>query len=312
MGKPNVITKQYMQNNARFADVCNFYLFDGKQVIKPEDLTEKGVAEIAIPKGLGGAEAVEKVRDILKSCCVKTANGITYLVIGIENQTDVHYAMVVRNMLYDALNYTAQVEEGAKQHRKKKDLSGAEFLSGFAKEDTLVPVITLTIYWNLGKWEGARSLHEMFAVKDRRVLDYVSDYKLNLIVPEEIEDFEKFNTELGPLFEFISCADSGKKLRKALQEKGNRWEQLSNEAIDLLNICLDAKLEINSSTEEGDGNVCKGIRELEEMSKAEGKAEGILLTLLQLVRDGLLSLSIGAERAGMSEDAFEALLAKEE
>ena len=38
MGKPNVVTKKYMQDNDRFADVCNFYLFHGKQVIKPEDL----------------------------------------------------------------------------------------------------------------------------------------------------------------------------------------------------------------------------------------------------------------------------------
>ena len=41
MGKPNVVTKQYMKDNARFADACNFFLFHGEQVIKPEDLTEQ-------------------------------------------------------------------------------------------------------------------------------------------------------------------------------------------------------------------------------------------------------------------------------
>ena len=54
--------------------------------------------------------------------------------------------------------------------------------------------------------------------------------------------------------------------------------------------------------------MCKGIIELQEMSRAEGKAEGQLLTLLALVRDGLLSLSVGAQRAGMTEKAFEELL----
>lgn len=271
MGKPNVVTKQYMQNNARFADICNFYLFGGKEVIKPESLVERDVTELALPKGLGGMTAVEKFRDILRGCCMKTADGITYLIIGIENQTDIHYAMVIRNMLYDALNYSIQVETRAKQHRKKKDLTGTGFLSGFAKEDTLDPVITLTIYWNVGRWDGARSLHDMFNVKDQRVLKYVSDYKLNLIVPEEIEDFDKFKTELGPLLEFISCAHSGLGLRNALREKGTRWESLSSEAIDLLNVCLDAKLETGNYSEEGAGNVCKGIRELEEMSRAEGE-----------------------------------------
>lgn len=275
MGKKNTITKQYMQDNAKFADICNFYLYDGKDVIKADDLEEKDVTELALPKKLQDIVSVEKVRDILKSCCMKTANGVTYLIIGIENQIDTHYAMVVRNMLYDALNYSSQVGACAKQHKKNKDTTGAEFLSGFIKEDVLIPVITLTIYWNLGRWDGARSLHEMFYVTDRRLLRYVPDYKLNLIVPDEIDDFEKFRTELGPLFEFISCADDGNKLKVALAEKGQHWEKLSDEAIDLLNICFDAKICLEKTGEKGEGrNVCKGIRELEEMRRAEGRAEG--------------------------------------
>ena len=83
MGKPNVVTKQYMKDNARFADACNFFLFHGEQVIKPEDLTEQDVTELALPKGLKGTVAIEKVRDILKGCCIKTSNGITYLIVGI-------------------------------------------------------------------------------------------------------------------------------------------------------------------------------------------------------------------------------------
>ena len=307
MGKPNVVTKRYMQDNARFADVCNFFLFNGRQVICPENLVKQDVTELALPKGLNNLEAVEKVRDILKGCCVKSAGGITYLIIGIENQNDMHYAMVVRNMLYDAMNYTSQVEEHARQHRKNKDVSGAEFLSGFSKTDKLIPVVTLTIFWNTGSWDGARSLHEMLEVNDKSILDFVSDYKLNLIVPEEIKDFEKFQTEVGTLLEFISHASSGKELARALQEKGSQWENMSREAIDLLNVCINAKLNVDI-TEKGVGNMCKGIDELVEMGEARGEAKGILNTLLQLVRDGLISLSVGAERANMSEQDFKKLL----
>ena len=314
MGKPNIVTKRYMQDNARFADLCNFYLFDGQQIIKPENLVERDVTELALPKGFENATAVEKVRDILKGCCVKTAGGITYLIIGIENQNDAHYAMVVRNMLYDSLNYSSQIESYAKQHRKNKDIAGAEFLSGFAKDDKLIPVITLTIYWNTGKWDGARSLHELLKVSDKSILKYVSDYKLNLIVPEEIEDFDKFKTELGPLLEFINAAGSDNTLEEALDEKGKQWEKMSVEAIDLLNTCLDAKLQIDDGSEEGAGNMCKGIRELEAKrraeGKAEGKAEGILLTLLQLVHDGLLDISVGVERSGVSEQEFKEKLSQ--
>ena len=32
-----------------------------------------------------------------------------YAILGIENQNDIHYAMLVRNMLYDALAYSQQI-----------------------------------------------------------------------------------------------------------------------------------------------------------------------------------------------------------
>lgn len=61
--------------------------------------------------------------------------------------TGIHYAMPVRNMIYDALQYGKQVADTAANHRKndksfRKRTSG-EYLSGFYKEDVLKPVVTL-------------------------------------------------------------------------------------------------------------------------------------------------------------------------
>lgn len=304
MRKANVITKQYIKDNSRFADLCNFYLYNGKPIIKPENLSELDVTELALPKGLGGTLAVEKVRDLLKACCLKRSDEVMYLIIGIENQTDIHYAMVIRNMLYDALNYTSQVNEHSKQHKKEKDLAGDEFLSGFGKNDKLIPVITLTVFWNAGKWDGARCLHDMLLVKDRRLLAFVPDYKLNLIIPEEIQDFDKFRTELGPVLEFIRCADSGRKMKQVLQKRNKQLNGLSKDAIMLLNTCIDAK--IKTATGKGAGeNVCKAIEELVAEGKAEGKAEGAMQMLFQLVREGLLGLSAAAGQADMTVKEFE-------
>ena len=49
MGKRNVVTKKYMSMNDKFADLCNYVLFDGEQVIRPEDLIEKDVTGLGIP-----------------------------------------------------------------------------------------------------------------------------------------------------------------------------------------------------------------------------------------------------------------------
>ncbi|MBO5352837.1 MAG: transposase, partial [Lachnospiraceae bacterium] len=138
MGKRNVATKKYMSMNDKFADLCNYVLFDGEPVIRPEDLIEKDVTELGIPFTEKGSQAIEKIRDLLKTCTIKSADGVTYLIIGVENLTDIHYAMAVRGMVQDSLNYAAQVEAYARKHRVEKDLRGEEFLSGFAKEDKLI------------------------------------------------------------------------------------------------------------------------------------------------------------------------------
>ncbi len=91
-----------------------------------------------------------------------------------------------------------------------------------------------------------------------------------------IEDFNKFKTERGILLEFISCASSGDKLEKAMIEKKARWSVLGDEEINLLNVCMDAKLEAMGNSEKGaENNVCKGIEEYAEKRAQLYKEYGI-------------------------------------
>lgn len=140
-------------------------------------------------------------------------------IIGIENQSEIHYAMPVRNMLYDAINYSRQASEADRLHRINKEYNGsAEFLSGFKKGDILTPVITLTVYWGDDEWDGPRSLHEMFDTNTLPLRKYIADYKLNLIAPYEITDFDKFRTSLGTVLEVIKYASDEKAMNKLLEE----------------------------------------------------------------------------------------------
>ncbi len=47
------------------------------------------------------------------------------------------------------------------------------------------------------------------------------------------------------------------------------------------------------------------MRSLQQESEARGEAKGKLKTLIDLVKDGLLSVSVAAQKAGLTEDAFE-------
>ena len=76
--------------------------------------------------------------------------------------------MPVRNNLYDAIDYIGQVEDTARTHRmERRKTSGSsdpdesrytpnrgEFLSGFWKNDRLIPSITLTIHFGADPWDG--------------------------------------------------------------------------------------------------------------------------------------------------------------
>lgn len=145
---------------------------------------------LALPFGEDGATVPEqKSRDVLKLLTAKADDNAAYCILGIENQTDVHYAMPVRNGLYDMIQYSNQVEEARKSHKQAKNYgTHEEFLSGFHKDDYLLPVITLVIYFGADKWDAPRSIHKMMLVRDERILQYAPDYKINLIAPEELSD----------------------------------------------------------------------------------------------------------------------------
>lgn len=112
------------------------------------------------------------------------------MLLGIENQSNIHYAMPVKNMVYDSLQYATQIQKASASYRKDKSantsdvkISSAEYLSGFRKEDKLIPIITLVIYFCADPWDAPRSIYDMLSVQDQTLLSYIPDYKINLIAP---------------------------------------------------------------------------------------------------------------------------------
>ena len=123
MSKKDTVTKAFMRENTVFADAFNYLIFNGKKVIQPERLQELDTTELVqlIAKGKNNKnESVQKYRDILKAAVIMEDENADYLLLGIENQTEIHYAMPVRNMIYDALQYGNQVAAIAAQNVKEK------------------------------------------------------------------------------------------------------------------------------------------------------------------------------------------------
>ncbi|MBQ7608681.1 MAG: hypothetical protein IJU76_12040 [Desulfovibrionaceae bacterium] len=206
MGDIDNQTLDYMANKYRFADAFNFYMHGGKNVVDPDSLSQMDTTLVALPYGVNAKATVQKHRDLVKLCTAIYQERTVLVVMGLELQTLVHYAMPVRAMLYDAMSYTQQVKEAEASYAKNRVLQpGGEYLSKFRKTDRLMPVITLTLCLSDEVWDGPTSIHEMLTVEDEQWLKYVPNYTINLLTPAEIaeEDFGKFRTGLGPLLKFI-------------------------------------------------------------------------------------------------------------
>lgn len=140
----------YYNKNQRFAELVNGWLFHGKRNIRPEDVSAVDRRQV---KRSGRGKYRERYRDICKQVC---GVGI-HLLIGVEVQEHVHYAMPLRVMDYDVLAYSHQKACISTRHKQKGDLRETdELLSGFGKGDRLQPQITLALYCGKDRiWDGA-------------------------------------------------------------------------------------------------------------------------------------------------------------
>ena len=277
MGKADAVTKQYMKENTVFADAFNFLLYNEENVIQPQTLRELDTAEVVIPftvddKGKKQAQAVQKYRDILKMTTVMTDDKAAYVLFGVEAQPDIHYAMPVRNVIYDALQYGRQVTEISKRNRK-----------------------------NSG---------QTMAVTDKGLLQHIPDYRIKLIDPAGIDsdEMDKFHTSLREVLSYIKYSKDADKLAEYMNHN-QRMEHLEVGAAQVIKEVTNTKFQIPKGMEEV--NMCEAIEVLMKRRETEGITQGKLSLLKELVDDGTLTMEAAAGKVNMSVEEFKEYTKKE-
>lgn len=272
MGKLDTEGKQYVNSSRIFADAFNYLIYGGEQVIDPTKLRSVDTTEIAIPYGNGARVPIQRYRDTLKIWSAMMDENAIYVLLGAEIQGKVHYAMPVKDMLYDAVNYASQVDEARRSYRSKDDegeivinddaltikLTQAEFLSGFRKDDKLIPVVTAVIYFGSEEWDGSLSIHEMLKTTDERILRVIPDYRINLISSTAIPDEEfdtKFSTGLGLALHAIKYSKT-----KAVEIlMATNHKMIDRESGVFIREALNIDLEFSEPKEKGVVDVCKAV-----------------------------------------------------
>lgn len=125
-------------------------------------------------------DSLNLFRDTIKICKKSEKSGIQFVLLGMEHQEYIHYAMPMRVMGMDYSLYKKQYDSNARKYKTSEGMTADEFLSHMKRDDKLAPVITVVVYYGKDEWDGAKSLHEMLELSDEWA-DYVNDYKMLLV-----------------------------------------------------------------------------------------------------------------------------------
>ena len=270
---------QVLSDEEVFADLFNGALFGGSQLIRPEMLAQMNEKKyVNITGTVQGQKKVilKRLRDVQKSAELR--EGCLAVILAAEGQREIHFAMPVRSMLYDAVDYTSQVEQITKAHMKQKDLKKRpEYLSGLKKEDRPLPVITIVFYYGEDQeWDGPLSLHDMLEIPEELLpwKDYIQDYKVNLVYSGTVNS-RNFRTGLRDVFELLPLMKDKEGMKAALAKNRGHYSCMDKKSGWILSKFLNIP-ELKKEVREGEViDMCTAIEEMIQDSREEGIVYGV-------------------------------------
>lgn len=164
--------------------------------------------------------------------------------------------------------------------------------------EKFIPVITIVVYYGTKKmWDGARTLHELLDMGDHEELikPYISNYRLNLYDFHEEDSFDRFQTELGTLFEFLRYSTDRSALLQRMEQNPERYSHVDRETSRLITKLTGIKelKETQDETTEGEVNMCKAFEDM--------KLEGQKITTINQIKKKLAKGISAPEIADMLE-----------
>lgn len=318
MGKSDTALVTWLGNKERFADLYNASVFQGEQVIEAEQLkTDKAAAKELIEDKNGVLHTIERNRDIV----MKWDDGISLVLLACENQDKIHYAMPVRTMLYDGLSYAEQIRQLRSKTKQQKVKDSDEFLSGMGKEDKLYPVITLVFYYGDKVWDGSKDLYGLLKKSTNPkvrelVKKMVSNYYINLVDVNQLEDTSLYKTDLQVVLEMLRYKKDKKKTQAYVRERADFFRHVDKDTYNVLRVLLKAEKQMEAIKNKEEIDMCEALQgifddgkeEGEKIGRQEGEKIGRLELLFELVKDGVLDISQAAAKAGKTEAEFKELL----
>ena len=318
MGKGNAAVREWMSNPVRFSDLYNGIVFQGKQVVLPEELEPaEGETDILLEDNEQKVQEIHRYRDIV----MRWKKGALLVLLACENQEKVHYAMTVRNMLYDSLSYAGQIQQLWKEREKeeKQKMTAPEFLSKWKKDDRLVPVITLVFYYDTEQWDGSTDLHGMlqWGEGNQELLrEYVPNYRINLVDAGNLEHLERFQSDLQEILGMLKCRGNKKELLDYMNKREAYFRNVDEETYQVMREFLHSEKLLKENVERMEGketvDMCKALEELYNDGVEQGIEQGRKQGIEQGIECGMFrgTIEIMKEFGVSMEEAIERIMKK--
>jgi hypothetical protein len=275
LGEKDISEKILEDYNDVFADIVNVLLFDGKRVVKENQL------ENSPPVSAYRADD-GKLHEMERDCSkFWKKTGIRFALFGIENQTKVVKRMPLRSFGYEGASYRSQLD---------------------SKE--LYPVVTLVLYFGTqDHWTAPQTLKGLINVPN--YLDkYVNDIKINVYEIAWLDDetINKFTSDFRLVAKFFSDKRKGS---KEIMKDATTIKHVDAVLKLLSAMTGDYEYEdVILSVERKVTNMCEIAQSLINQGREEGLIEGTVTALAELVRKDRLTIAEAAQCAGMSEETF--------
>jgi hypothetical protein len=277
-------------------------LFGGSQVIFPQELEEMDTEESEVLEHRKYVQSIRVSRDNIKICKRSAAHGVELVLLGLESQEHIHYAMPLRVMGYDYVLYKKQYESNAGKYRNVKNhgssgsLTEDEYLSRMRRTDKFVPVITVVVYYGERPWDGATTLRGMLDIP-AEMEPFINDYKMRLVEARK-NDLTFHNINNRDLFQLIQIILDRSLTRNEAREKAIQYsrEHKTDKSVVMAVAGITNTRIDYSAIEEGEGDMCTLFEEIAQESEAKGRAQGRAQGIIETGYDFGLSDSDILER----------------
>ena len=273
--KPDTVLKNYWSDNEQFADIFNAVLFKGKQIIKAEELEDVDTEESSLLEHRDYVESIKASRDNIKVSKRSTAFRVELVMLGMESQEHIHYAMPMRVMGYDYGTYKKQYDNKAKKYKASEGMEEDEYLSRMKKTDRLMPVITIVVYYGEKPWDGAISLHGMLDIPSE-MESFVNDYRM-LLVEARQNDLTFHNINNRTFFHMLKVILDKSIPRDEAKKKVidyAREHNVDKKVIMTVAGAANCRIDYHALSMKGDIDMCTLFDEIAK----EGEVKGIIET----------------------------------